>query len=71
MAEHETTIRTLVLDVCNECAVAGGGIWPESHVATFWRGNCDACRRERACCAVGDYNWPKGLPHGWRDTGRD
>ena len=70
-SDPKTTVRAPVLDVCAECADAGGGVWPRGHVATFWNGNCDACRRERVCCAVGDYNWPKGLPRDWCDTGRD
>ncbi len=57
--------------VCNECADAHGGVWPDGHVATFHQGECDQCGLRRALCSVDDYDWPNNKPRGWRGGGRD
>lgn len=45
--------------ICDECAKANGGCWPEGHVATFHNGICSWCRQEKGVTAPNDWGYPK------------
>jgi hypothetical protein len=60
-----------VYSVCDTCARANGGVWPEGHLATWGVDRCHACGQETAICGVNDWSWPAGLPRGWIDSGWD
>ena len=55
------------ISICNGCAKANGGVWPEyrakdgstyGHVATCWAGECGVCGKVAGCCALSDWQWP-------------
>ena len=45
--------------ICNECAIARKGKWPEGHCATMHRAKCPYCGLKKTLACIGDYNWPK------------
>jgi hypothetical protein len=57
--------------VCEACAKANGGVWPEGHLATWCHDTCDACGRIDGVCGVSDWRWTRGLPKDWVDIGWD
>jgi len=71
MNEPSTTRTAPVYAVCADCAHAHGAFWPRGHLATMSVSHCDACGQAKVTCSVGDWDWPKGKPRGWRGSGRD
>ena len=57
-SKRSTSISSDNDSICRDCAKEKGGVWPEGHVATQWYGNCDYCHKRKACCSIGDWNWP-------------
>ncbi len=53
--------------ICGSCAKAKGCIWPEGHMATLHEGLCSYCKKIKAVCSSGDWNWPDKEFHGMRD----
>jgi len=41
--------------ICEDCARAIGGVWPEGHVATIHTGICDVCKKELRLAHVFDW----------------
>ncbi len=52
--------RPPVQAICAECAVRLGWKAIPGLQCTHWEGECDCCRRQRDCCAPGDYLDSKG-----------
>jgi hypothetical protein len=43
--------------ICDDCAKALGGTWPEDYIATVWPATCACCGEGAKCTAVSDWTW--------------
>ncbi len=70
-----TSVRNIYMNyaryICNDCAVAEGGTWPECHCATMHSSYCDLCKEKATLAAIGDWEWPRNHPFALQRWNRD